>query len=146
MAFIFEKIPSEDIEYVNSLGIKSCVGNRLFQFLEGYSEWSIDRSRQTFLTALGGGYKDMPYFWAFLYKGIECRVEEEQEIKQTPEGKKFNRISRVIIPYELSTQKDDILTMILEAFDAEKKYAGISLGRKVDIDTVVDERTVIKFI
>ena len=146
MAFIFEKIPSEDIEYVGSLGIKDYTGHRLKHFFEGISGWSIDRSRQAFLTALGGGYKDMPYFWAFLYKGIECRVEEETEIMKTTEGKKIMRISRVIIPYELSTQKDDILTMILEAFDAEKKYAEISLGRKVDIDTVVDEKTIIKFI
>ena len=146
MAFIFEKIPSEDIEYVNSLGIKSGVGNRLFQFLEGYSEWSIDRSRQTFLTALGGGYKDMPYFWAFLYKGIECRIEQETEIMKTTEGKKIMRISRVIIPYDLSSQKDDILKMILEAFGAMIKYDERSLGRKINMDTVIDEKTIIKFI
>ena len=146
MAFVFEKIPSEDIEYVNSLGIKSCVGNRLFQFLEGYSGWSIDRSRQAFLTALGGGYDDMPYFWAFLYKGLECRVEKEKEIMQTSEGKKNVRISRVIIPNDLSAQKDEILEMILEAFDAIIKYTEMSLGRKIDIENVIDEKTIIKFI
>ena len=146
MAFTFEIISSEDLKYVRSLGIKDCTGHGLKHFPEGLSGWSIDRNRQAFLIGLGGGYKDMPHFLAFLYKGLECRVEEEQEIKQTPEGKKFNRISRVIIPYELSTHKDDILTMILEAFDAQKNYAEISLGRKVDIDTVVDEKTIIKFI
>ncbi len=146
MAFVCEKIPSEDIEYVRSLGIKDYTGHRLKQFFEGTSGWSIDRSRQAFLTALGGGYKDMPYFWAFLYKGIECRIEQEMEIIQTSEGKKFIKISRVIIPYELSTQKDDILTMILEAFDAAIKHDEISLGRKINMDTVVDEETIIKFI
>ena len=146
MAFVCEKIPSEDIEYVQSLGIKNCTGHRLFQFFEGKTGWSIDRNRQAFLINLGGGYKDMPYFWAFLYKGLECRVEKEQDIRQTPEGKRINRISRVIIPHELSTQKDDILKMILEAFAAVKKHDEISIGRKIDIDTVVDEKTIIKFI
>ncbi|MBE6837771.1 MAG: hypothetical protein E7509_07275 [Ruminococcus sp.] len=88
MAFVFEKIPSEDIEYVRSLGIKDWSGYDLERFFEGISGWSIDRSRQAFLIALGGGYDDMPYFWAFLYKGSECRIEQEMEIIKTTEGKK----------------------------------------------------------
>ena len=146
MAFVCEKIPSEDIEYVRSLGIKDYTGHRLKHFFEGISGWSIDRSRQAFLTALGGGYKDMPYFWAFLYKGLECHVEQEMEIMQITEEKKIMRISRVIIPYDLSSQKDDILKMILEAFEAMIKYDERSLGRKINMDTVIDEKTIIKFI
>ena len=88
----------------------------------------------------------MHYFWAFLYKGLECRIEKEKEIKQTIEGKIIVRISRVIIPYDLSTQKDEILEMILEAFDVVKKHDEISLGRKVDIETVIDDKTIIEFI
>jgi len=88
MAFVCEKIPSEDLEYVRSLGIKDWSGHRLHHFFEGISGWSIDRSRQAFLIALGGGYDDMPYFWAFLYKGSECRIEQEMEIIKTTEGKK----------------------------------------------------------
>ena len=56
------------------------------------------------------------------------------------------RISRVIIPYDLSSQKDDILKMILEAFGAMIKYDEISLGRKINMDTVIDDKTIIKFI
>ena len=146
MAFVCEKIPSEDLEYVRSLGIKNWSGNHLHEILEGYSGWSIDRSRQAFLIGLGGGYDDMPYFWAFLYKGLECRVEKEKEIMQTTEGKKIIRISRIIIPNDLSTQKDEILEMILEAFDAIIKYTEMSLGRKIDIDNVIDDKTIIEFI
>ncbi|MBR4305289.1 MAG: hypothetical protein IKT78_00400, partial [Ruminiclostridium sp.] len=62
MAFVCEKISSEDLKYVRSLGIKDCTGHGLKHFLEGLSGWSIDRDRQAFLIALGGGYKDMPYF------------------------------------------------------------------------------------
>ncbi|MBQ7756935.1 MAG: hypothetical protein IJX42_03105 [Oscillospiraceae bacterium] len=146
MAFVCEKIPSEDLEYVRSLGIKNWSGNHLHEILEGYSGWCIDRNRQAFLIGLGGGYKDMPYFWAFLYKGLECRIEKEKEIKQTIEGKIIVRISRVIIPYDLSTQKDEILEMILEAFAGVKNHDEISLGRKINMDTVIDEKTIIKFI
>lgn len=146
MAFVCEKIPSEDLEYVRSLGIKNWSGNHLHEILEGYSGWCIDRNRQAFLIGLGGGYKDMPYFWAFLYKGLECRIEKEKEIIKTTEGKKIMRISRVIIPCDLSAQKDDILKMILEAFEAMIKYDERSLGRKINMDTVIDEKTIIKFI
>ena len=146
MAFVFEKIPSEDLEYVRSLGIKDWSGYDLERFFEGISRWSIDRNRQAFLIGLGGGYDDMPLFKAFLYKGIECRIEQEKEIKQTSEGKRIVRISRVIIPCDLSEQKDEILEMILEDFDVVKKNDEISLGRKVDIETVIDDKTIIEFI
>ena len=36
--------------------------------------------------------------------------------------------------------------MILEAFDAIIKYTEMSLGRKIDIENVIDEKTIIKFI
>ena len=146
MAFVCEKIPSEDLEYVRSLGIKNWSGHGFKRFFEGISGWSIDRSRQAFLIGLGGGYDDMPHFWTFLYKGLECRIEQEMEIMQTTEGKKIMRISRVIIPNDLSTQKDEILEMILEAFEAMIKYDERSLGRKINMDTVIDEKTIIKFI
>ena len=89
MAFVCEKIPSEDLEYVRSLGIKNWSGHGFKRFFEGISGWSIDRNRQAFLIGLGGGYDDMPYFWAFLYKGIECRIEQETEIMKTTEEKKL---------------------------------------------------------
>jgi len=56
------------------------------------------------------------------------------------------RISRVIIPCDLSEQKDEILEMILEAFEAMIKYTEISLGRKINRDTVIDDKTIIEFI
>ena len=121
MAFVFEKIPSEDIEYVRSLGIKDWSGHRLHHFFEGDTGWSIDRNRQAFLIGLGGGYDDMPYFAAFWYEGCEIRIETPITLFKDNDGNELLRITGIHIPQECYSKKEEICNLIIEAYIAMYK-------------------------
>ncbi|MBQ7756936.1 MAG: hypothetical protein IJ401_06510 [Oscillospiraceae bacterium] len=140
MAFVCEIIPSEDIEYVRSLGIKDWSGHDLERFFEGISEWSIDRNRQAFLVRLGGGYKDMPYFAAFWYEGCEIRIETPVRLFEDNEGRKIRKITGISIPKELYSQKEEICNLIIEAYLAMSKYYNSSTITEIHCEPKIKER------
>ncbi len=140
MAFVYEVIPSEDLEYVRSLGIKDWSGHGFKHFFEGDTGWSIDRNRQAFLVRLGGGYDDMPYFAAFWYEGCEIRIETPVRLFEDNEGRKIRKITGISIPQECYSKKEEICNLIIEAYLAMSKYYNSSIITEIHCEPKIKER------
>ena len=132
MAFVFEKIPKEDVPFFNSLVIKDWTGNHPKIIIPGRTAWCIDREKKAFLMSLGGGREDEPYISVFWWNGLEIRIEEKLDIKKTKDGKTIRKtLCKLLTPKKACGKKNEIAQLVLEALIVIQKQDEISLGKDV---------------
>jgi len=117
MAFVFEKVPERELDFLKSLELKNCWGNDLLH-ISSITNWAADRERDAYLVMIGGGYKDMPEYSDLWWEGHTIRLE----IWEGGQGNYDTgvdiiwNILRIPIPQEIWDEREVIVEMIKEAF------------------------------
>ncbi|AEV67600.1 hypothetical protein [Acetivibrio clariflavus] len=139
MAFINEKISEADKEIFNSYGFKSVFTN---DPIEPW-EWTIDRERDIFLVALEGrGYYDseIPLFYALVWQKRVIKIEAyRKSIGDFFTGTEmYWRITKIEAPMFFFNQKDELIELIKEAFDAHGSLGRRDIVTKVNFDYIAE--------
>ena len=141
MAFVFKELNEEGKKLFNTMGIKNCWGDSpLFT----PRTWCEDKENNAYLIGIGGGYKDMPYFYDFWWNGNTIRME----ISRTSKGDRdvgvdvIWNILKVHIPYEIFDKKQDIVKMIKEAFSINPGWCKPKFLKSITVN--MDEVEIVK--
>ena len=116
MGFVYEEVGKENRELWESIGWKNW-GKDLIDFLET-RHWSIDRENGFYMQPIGGGFRDLPYYYDFAYKNRIVRME----VAVKSNGDKVNgfniiwSIYRILVPKSIWKDKDKILEQIKASF------------------------------
>jgi len=134
MAFVYEVIPEKDKKYLKSLGIKSWSGAQLHPFSKG-EKWCIDRERNAFSIALGGGREDAPLVWSFWWNNQEFRIElYEKTTGDIKNGYQINwNITRIHFPIENFDKQFELLKLIEESFLIDTGYRNIEYVKSISV-------------
>lgn len=124
MAFVWERVSDEEKDFYNSLGIRDWSGKRTRSFIPKYTDWCIDRERNAILIELGGGRDSDPIFWAFLCNNSEIRIETASKLTKTANNKMLREITKIVMSKNSFKQKDEMISLILEAFSALSESSG----------------------
>ena len=134
MAFVFKELNEEDKKLFHTMGIKNCWGDSpLFT----PRTWCEDKENNAYLIGIGGGYKDMPYFYDFWWNGNTIRME----ISRTSKGDRdvgvdvIWNILKIHIPNELMDKKQDIVKMIKDAFSVNQGWCKSKFLKSVTVNT-----------
>jgi len=136
MAFVFENIPDKDLEVLKSLKIKDWSGAQLHPFRTG-EKWCVDRERNAFSIALGGGREDMPLYWSFWWNNQETRIEV---IRRSGGGNIETgwyikrEIVRIPVPQNLFDKRDELMKMIEEAFSIDAGYHKAGTVKSISVE------------
>ena len=148
MAFVYEEITrEEDVEFFDSLKFKNPIDKSPIRAVmsEKYGfkkEWMIDRERDVFIVALGGGgsrHSEFPMYYSMIFpserKEIMFTTISESNGNGIDGIHLFWEVNVYQLPYEYRTDRSimmGIYEMIKEALIAEKKGYKI-LSTKFDI-------------
>lgn len=119
MAFVNERIPEADKVRFNSFGfINPVTGDCVEPW-----KWTIDRERDIFLVGLGGqGYEhsEIPMFYALVLGKRVISIETFSWGKGDAcvGVEKWWKLTSIKVPQSLFPEKDKIIELIKEAFDA----------------------------
>lgn len=127
MGFVYEEVGEENRELWESIGWKNW-GERPIEFYKK-TEWVIDRERNIFMQPIGGGFRDMPFYYDLAYKGRIVRTEALSwaDINDEQRRNVFWNINKILIPQSLWNEKKTVITLVKEAFLANN--CGISPDR-----------------
>ena len=150
MAFVYEEITrEEDVKYFDELGLKNPINKSQIRAVtsEKYGfkkEWMIDREKDVFIVALGGGGSrgsEFPMYYAMVFTTKRKIVKFSTISGGT--GNNFDgkniwwEVNIYQLPYEYRTDRSimlEIYEMIKEALYEEEKNIGKNiLSTKFDI-------------
>lgn len=141
MAFVYERLCEEDKELFYSMKIKNCWGDSP---LLTPNKWCADKENNAYLIGVGGGYKDMPYFYDLWWNGYTIRME----ISDTSMGN-YNvgvdviwNILKIHIPSELFDRKEDIVRMIKDAFSINPSWCKPEFLKSITVNIECEAETV----
>lgn len=123
MAFVYEIVQEKDFDFFNSMGLKNCWGTKPQIFLPGRTEWIVDRVRNAFLVAIGGGMHDVPLIYDLWWNGYVVRLEADDF---RSEGNRHDSIklvwdvNKILIPKSIWEKRDLILKMIEEGMSVNQ--------------------------
>jgi hypothetical protein len=119
MAFVNEKISECDREYFYSLNLKSPFTDELVEPWK----WTIDREREIFLVGLAGQgseHSEIPMYYALVWKKNVIIIETFSggTGSYSTGVEKWWRIPSIRIPECMAAEKDKVVELVKEAFDA----------------------------
>lgn len=123
MAFVFEKVPEDDWEFFESMGLKNCWGTKPQILLPGRSEWIADRTQNAFLVPIGGGMHDVPLIYDLWWDGVVIRLEAENYRSEGNRRENFKLvwdINKILIPRSGWEKRDLIIKMIEDAMSVNQ--------------------------
>ncbi|PYG83912.1 hypothetical protein LY28_03760 [Ruminiclostridium sufflavum DSM 19573] len=135
MAFVNEKISKQDEDFFNSFNFKS-------PFTQNDSikpwKWTINREREAFLTGLGGqGYEhsEIPEFFALVWKKKVIILETFSggSGSNSTGVEVWWKITSIKVPQSLIVEKEAVMDLIKEAFEAYGNGYNSTYVRKVEI-------------
>jgi len=117
MGFVYEVVPEEDREFFKSMGLRDCWGKD-YAIVTEYTTWCADRDNNIYLVGIGGGYKDIPYYYALWLNGQEIRLEVTRRGKCNSDGLVdiIWYINRIPITEKMTPTKYDLIEIINKAF------------------------------
>lgn len=120
MAFVNEAISEADMDIFNSYKLESPFTANLL--IEPY-KWTIDRERDVFLVSLGGQgreHSEIPEYYALVWKKNIIIMETfSGGVGSASTGvEKWWKITSIKVPESLMQEKDTVMDLIKEAFDA----------------------------
>lgn len=148
MAFVYEEITrEEDVKYFDELKFENPINKSPIRAVmsEKYGfkqKWMIDRERDVFIVALGGGgsrHSEFPMYYSMIFpskrKEIRFTTISESEGNGIDGIHLFWEVNVYQLPYEYRTDRSimkEIYEMIKEALIAEEKVCKI-LSTKFNI-------------
>ena len=134
MGFIQEEVGEENRELWESIGWKNWVKSPMPFY--SIMEWSIDRERQIYMQPIGGGFRDLPYYYDLAYKDRIIRMEVDPQGSGTriTGFNKIWKIYRISIPKSIWAEKEEIMRAIKEAFSVYRGGTAESRVKSINVD------------
>jgi hypothetical protein len=140
MAFVNEKVEEKDKLYFNSFNFESPFTKN--KSIEPW-KWTIDREQDAFLVGLGGqGYEhsDIPEFFALVWKKNVIIMETFSggSGSNSTGVEVWWKITSIKVPQNLIAEKDAVMELIKEAFDAYGNGYNRTYVRKVEFRFIAE--------
>ena len=122
MAFVYEQIGEERVEFANSLGFRNW-SNYLIRFCK-FDHWYADKENNMYMKEIGGlgdNFGCPENFTDFYYKGHIVRMDTEIRTKRNADNTKYYvwNVKTMLIPRAIWDDRDTIIAAIKEAMVAE---------------------------
>lgn len=144
MAFIYEIVPEKDYGFFKSMRLKNERNSFNFEFKPGSTGWSADRKQNAYLVRISGGHGEIPLFYDLWWNGDIIRMEVSSggsgDYYCGYKHKWF--IENLPIPKKLWNKKDDIISLINEAFSVD--YGWKDPDHVISIEVVFEREPKIK--
>ena len=122
MAFVYEQIGEERVEFARSLGFKDWSNKPLA--IVKRSTWYADKENNMYMKVIGGlgdNFGCPENFTDFYYKGHIVRMDTEIRTKRNADDTKYYvwNVKTMLIPRAIWDDRDTIIAAIKEAMVAE---------------------------
>lgn len=143
MAFIEEIVPKEDWEKYNSFELKydgqDCIVN---EKIGRYLSWHVDRERDIYLIFLGGCANERPLTYALIWR--KQKIIIDAEVRATieylgAESESHWYIKRIKATQEMSSYKNELIEIILEAVRATGNFRRVVIKEIPDITYISED-------